>query len=64
VSSTYKNSLDAEPSPQTITSLRLFSFASMNFLIKAGTTCDVSKLKLSRGPYKLAGNSTVELKSN
>ena len=32
------------------------------FLINAGITCDESLLKLSFGPYKFVGKTTIELK--
>ena len=53
-SSTQRNSREAAPVPHT-TYLGSCSFASTNFLMRAGMTWDLSGLKLSRGPYRFTG---------
>ena len=59
-SSTYKNSLFGAPVPHSTTSLKPCSFASINFLIKAGKTCAVSKSKLSFIPYRFVGITDIK----
>jgi len=49
-SSAYMNSRDADPVPQTSTTSDPSRSASTNFLMRAGITCELSGLKLSRGP--------------
>ena len=58
-SSTYRNSRVGEPSPHSTTSLSPRSRALTNLRIIAGITCDVCRSKLSRGPYRFTGNSTM-----
>src|SRR5580692_47674 len=54
-SSTYKNSRVALPVPHAVISAALAFFASQHFRISAGITWELSRSKLSRGPYKLTG---------
>ena len=61
ISSEYKNSLLGFPLPQISTCEVLFIFASCIFLKSAGSTCDVSKSKLSFGPYKFVGITLIKL---
>src|SRR5699024_12344112 len=61
-SRTSRHPLRGLPVPDYSTGRCPFSFASWNLRIVAGTTCDVSKSKLSRGPYKFVGINDTYLR--
>lgn len=58
----YKNSRVGEPSPQAGNSLSPRSPASTALRMRAGMTCEVARLKLSRGPYRFTGKRKMALK--
>src|SRR5260221_11021414 len=49
------------PVPQMTTSVRPSSFASWNFRIMAGRTCELARSKLSLGPYRFVGMAEMKL---
>ena len=61
ISSTCRNSRLAFQLPQTTTCFKSDNLASWTFLINAGITWEVSRLKLSYGPYRFVG--ITEMKS-
>src|SRR5690554_4715314 len=52
------------PEPHNVTAVWPFSLASWNFLIIAGSTCEVCRSKLSKGPYRLVGIKLTKFLSN
>src|SRR6185312_3180889 len=61
-SSTWRNSRLGVPVPQTSTSRSPPCLASWNLRIRAGSTCEVSRLKLSSGPYRFVGIAAITSK--
>src|SRR5205823_8324615 len=60
-SSTCKNSRRGVPDPHTTSSRALRDFASCALRRSAANTCDVSRSKLSFGPYRLVGMTEMKV---